>query len=119
MEFTVLFLPAALLIIPMGLWSIAVDRRLIRLAKARYPDALDAVRGRPRRWHDGSDELEMTAWWVRPRLLAQLTPRAAADPELAAALDRSERVNRLNRRVGAAAGLLTVALLVAARLLLG
>ena len=83
MEFLVVFLPLGLLVDSAWFLLYLRDRRLVRYLRARHPAVFDAVRGRPRRWYDPSEEMWVQSRDVRRELRAHLAPLASDDPELA------------------------------------
>ena len=83
MEFLAVFLPLGLLVDSAWLVLYLRDRRLVRYLRTRHPAVFDAVRGRPRRWHDPPDEMWIQIRDVRRELRAVLAPLASDDPVLA------------------------------------
>jgi hypothetical protein len=109
-EFLALFVPGGLLFSAFALVSLYADRRLFRAASERYPLAIDAARGRERRWHDTGEVLRLNERRFRSRLLAALAAPAQADASLASLMESCRRAQRNMRRATMAALFVTAAL---------
>jgi hypothetical protein len=115
MQFLVLFMPVAAAVIITGLHANRADLDLLRRLRARYPDILNRVWGRPRRWYDALEEMEIRIVSIRRRLFRLLRPVMDSDPELADLVRRSERAQRAMAWATAAGMAASVVLLVLVR----
>jgi hypothetical protein len=80
---------------------------------ARHPAVFEALRGRPRRWFDPSEELWVQQRAVRRALRVHLAPLLPGDPELAAVLTRVDAGERFLRYAAWSGAVLSGILLIA------
>ena len=113
MQFLVIVLPLALLVDVAWVSLYLADRCLVRLIRARHPAVFEALRGRPRRCFDPSEEVWIQQRAVRRALRQQLAPLLRGDPELAAVLARVDLGERLLRYAAWSGAGLSVILLAA------
>jgi hypothetical protein len=116
-EILIFFMPVALAVIPTGTYSYFVGKGLLRLVRQRYPSALDAARGRERRWYDASEELLLGEKRFRRGLLEALKAPADSDAELARVLRRLHAADRLFWRAAIVSAGVSVVLFLAFRFL--